>query len=121
MPSQIPIMFAGMSRLYGHWSWSGTRRRRRGRRPATIEVPSPPTVRAISDGGSRGQALGTDSTTSDAVGHPTQARVARLEGGLPAVLDREGRGHETVEEGMRPLGLYSGGRSLNLVSFGAWW
>ena len=30
--------------------------------------------------------------------------MARLEGGLPAVLDREGRGHETVEEGMRPLG-----------------
>ena len=49
-PARSPIMFAGMSRLYGHWSWSENHAAAPRAPPTTIEVPNPPTVRAIRDG-----------------------------------------------------------------------
>src|SRR6478735_12096293 len=103
-PSQIPIMFAGMSRLYGHWSWSESQAAAPRAPPDRIEVPNPPTVRAIRDG--RIARSAGDGLDDIGRGRGTRRglRVAGLEGGLPAVPDREGRGHETVEQGMRPLG-----------------
>src|SRR5438128_1500169 len=108
-PSHTPMRLAGSRRLYGHASRSENHEAPPSAAPARIEAPNPVTARLASDGARArsGARDGLDDIVRAGGCHRCLAgrRIdARGEHGLATVTDRERRGHEPVEQRVRPLG-----------------